>query len=120
MVLAITITLSPLSIIKAQTQDALYIFRNDGTFNAFFYADIIRIGYSNIDTLGVEHDVVVVQEIEALDTLYRIPLSAIDSVAFVTPENKVKADVTVMTSQFTDYIVASLGIDAREHCPQGG
>ena len=107
MVLAITITLSPLSIIKAQTQDALYIFRNDGTFNAFFYADIIRIGYSNIDTLGVEHDVVVVQEIEALDTLYRIPLSAIDSVAFVTPENKVKADVTVMTSQFTDYIVAS-------------
>lgn len=90
-----------------QVQDALYIFRNDGTFNAFFYADIVRIGYSRVDTFGVEHDDVVVQEIEALDTLYRIPLTAIDSVAFVTPENKVKADVTLMTALLTDYIVAS-------------
>lgn len=98
---------SLLSVQAQQKQDALYIFRNDGTFNAFFFADIVRIGYSCVDTLGVEHEDVVVQEIEALDTLYRIPLSAIDSVAFVTPENKVKADVTIMSSQLTDYIVAS-------------
>ena len=39
---------------KADTiQDALYIFRNDGGFNAFFFADIQRIEYSKIDTLGV-------------------------------------------------------------------
>ena len=66
-----------------QRQDALYIFRNDGQFNAFFYGDISRICYSKIDTLGVEQPDYVVQEVYALDTLYRIPISAIDSVAFV-------------------------------------
>ena len=39
-----------------QTQDALYIFRNDGGFNGFFYNDINHISYSKVDTLGVEHD----------------------------------------------------------------
>ena len=34
-----------------EAQDALYIFRNDGGFNAFFYADIDRIEYSKIDTM---------------------------------------------------------------------
>ena len=31
-----------------QKQDALYIFRNDGKFNAFYYADIERIEYSKV------------------------------------------------------------------------
>ena len=98
---------SSLPLSAQQTQDALYIFRNDGGFNAFFYADIDHIEYSRTDTLGVEQDEYVVQEIYALDSIYRIPLSAIDSVAFVTPENIVKSDVTVMTKSLTDYIVAS-------------
>ena len=88
-------------------QDALYIFRNDGTFNFFFFGDIDHIGYSKIDTLGVEQDDYVVQEVWAEDTLYRIPISAIDSVAFVTPENKVKADVFCPDKSIADYIVAS-------------
>ena len=67
-----------------QKQDALYIFRNDGKFNAFYYADIERIAYSHIDTLGVAHDEIVVQEVYALDSIFRIPLSSIDSVAFIT------------------------------------
>ena len=74
-------------------QDALYIFRNDGQFNAFFFGDIDRIEYSKIDTLGVEQADYVVQEVYALDTVCRIPISAIDSIAFVTPENKIRADV---------------------------
>lgn len=88
-------------------QDALYIFRNDGTFNFFFFGDIDHIGYSKIDTLGVEQDDYVVQEVWAEDTLYRIPISAIDSVAFVTPENKVKADVFCPDESIVNYIVAS-------------
>ena len=90
-----------------QKQDALYIFRNDGKFNAFFYADINHIEYSKVDTLGQEQDDYVVQEIYTADSVYRIPVSAIDSVAFVTPENMVKADVIVMSNQLTDYIEAS-------------
>ena len=90
-----------------QVQDALYIFRNDGQFNAFFWGDIDRIEYSKIDTLGVEHDDYVVQEVYALDSVFRIPVSAIDSVAFVTPENKVKDDVVQPDKSIADYIVAS-------------
>ena len=76
-----------------QKQDALYVFRNDGKFNAFYYADIDHIEYSKVDTLGKEQSDYVVQEIYALDTIVRIPISAIDSVAFVTPETVYKADM---------------------------
>ena len=89
------------------TQNALYVFRNDGQFNFFFYGDINRIEYSKVDTLGVEHDDYVTQEVWALDTVYRIPISAIDSVAFVTPENKIKEDVFCPDKSITDYIIAS-------------
>lgn len=93
---------------KAQAvQDALYIFRNDGGFDAFFYGDIDHIEYSKIDTLGVEHPDYVVQEIYALDSLWRIPISAIDSVSFVTPETKIKTDVFCPNKSIADYIVAS-------------
>lgn len=95
------------SVDAQQRQDALYIFRNDGQFNAFFYGDIDRICYSKTDTLGVEQPDYVVQEVYALDTLFRIPISAIDSVAFVTPENIVKADVFCPDKSIADYIIAS-------------
>ncbi len=39
--------LLPLS--AQQTQDALYIFWNDGKFNGFFYDDIEKIEFSRID-----------------------------------------------------------------------
>ena len=90
-----------------QRQDALYIFRNDGQFNAFFYGDIDHIQYSKVDTLGIEQPDYVVQEVYALDTLFRIPISAIDSVAFVTPENIVKPDVFCPDKSIADYIIAS-------------
>ena len=106
----ITLLLTVFSVqpVQAQAvQDALYIFRNDGKFDAFFYGDIKRIEYSKIDTLGVEQPDYVVQEIYALDTLYRIPISAIDSVAFVTPETKIKDDVFCPDKSIADYITAS-------------
>lgn len=86
-------------------QDALYIFRNDGGFDFFFYGDIDRICYSKIDTLGVEQPDYVVQEVWALDTVYRYQLTAIDSVAFVTPENKVWPDVFCPDDRIADYII---------------
>ena len=88
-------------------QDALYIFRNDGRFNAFFFGDIDHFEYSCIDTLGIEHDDYVVQEVYALDSVFRIPLSAIDSISFVTPETKYKADVIMADRSIVNYITAS-------------
>jgi len=89
-----------------QRQDAMYIFRNDGVFNAFFFDDIESIDFSMVDTLGALHDEYVVQEIHALDSVYRIPLSAIDSVSFVTPETKYKDGVVKMEEQLKNYITA--------------
>ena len=102
-----------LSLFYAQTsmaqaaQDALYIFRNDGKFDAFFFGDIDHIEYSQIDTLGVKQNDYVVQEVYALDSVYRIPISAIDSVSFITPETKYKADVFLPDKSIADYIVSS-------------
>ena len=93
---ALTLLLSVAGIQSAMaqaSQDALYIFRNDGQFNAFCVGDIDHIEYSKVDTLGVEQADYVVQEVYALDSMFRIPVSAIDSVAFTTPETKIKQDV---------------------------
>lgn len=74
---------------KAQTEtDAFYIYQNDGHFDGFFYEDVQKITYSFLDTLGVEHDDYVSQEIVTADSTYRIMLSAIDSVGFVQPQVK--------------------------------
>lgn len=97
----------PIQAQQKNDNNALYIFRNDGGFNAFFFADIDYIEYSKIDTLGVEQDDYVTQEIHAMDSLFRIPLNAIDSVAFVTPTNIYKSDVIRPGKSMTDYIVAS-------------
>ena len=98
-------TLLPLS--AQQTQDALYIYRNDGVFHGFFFADIEKIEFSKIDTLGVEHSDYVVQEVYALDSIYRIPISAIDSVCFVTPETKYKEGVVTSESTLWNYVIGS-------------
>ena len=89
------------------TQDALYIFRNDGKFNAFFYGDIDHIAYSKVDTLGKTQKEYVTQEIYALDSVWRIPVSAIDSVAFVTPKTVYKKDVVRPDKSISKYIIAS-------------
>ncbi len=51
------------------SQDATYIYRNDGQFHAFFNNDVDSILYSNIETLGIHHDDFVVKEIYALDSI---------------------------------------------------
>ena len=107
MFLVLLLALVAQTTLAQTTQDALYVFRNDGGFNAFFYEDIDHIEYSKIDTLGVEQADYVVQEVYALDSIFRIPLSAIDSISFVTPEIKYKADVILLDKSIADYITAS-------------
>ena len=106
-IVAVLAMFSALPVSAQQTQDALYVFRNDGEFNAFFFGDIDRIEYSKIDTLGVEQADYVVQEVYALDSVFRIPISAIDSIAFVTPKKRIKADVFCPDKSIANYIVAS-------------
>lgn len=107
-VLTMFVNFLPANAQKKQTQDALYIYRNDGGFHGFFYGEIDRFEYSKVDTLGVEHDDFVVQEIYARDTVYRIPINAIDSIGFVTPENVYKKDVAYKDeSELWNYVIKS-------------
>lgn len=108
-IISILLALLPLAVNAQQTEeDAFYIYRNDGGFNGFFFSEVERMEFSKVDTLGVTHFDYVVQEIQTADSLYRIPISAIDSVSFVTPKTVYKKDVAATTeSQLWDYVVGS-------------
>ena len=85
------LALLPLSASAQETiegGEAFYIWQNDGHFNGFFYDQVQEIRYSRFDTLNVEHNDYVSQEVVTADSTYRIMLTAIDSVSFVQPEIK--------------------------------
>ena len=44
-------------------QDAFYIYRNDGQFNAFFTDEVDSMSYSRYDTVNGKHDIVDCQDI---------------------------------------------------------
>ena len=83
--------------------DAYYIYRNDGDFNGFFYDRVQEMRFSKLDLDSVEHDQFVVQEVVTADSIYRIPLAAIDSVSFVQPE-------IIMNPNL--YLTSEKGLDA--------
>ena len=94
---------------SALAQDAFYIYRNDGDFNGFFFDQVKRMGYSKVDFEGVEHDVYVVQEIETEDTLYRIPLAAIDSIGFQQPEIRLNPRFKDLREMGKNFIMGTFG-----------
>ena len=86
--------------------EAFYIYQNDGHFDGFFYDEVQKISYSRLDTLGVEYDEYVSQEIVTADSTYRIMLTAIDSVSFVQPEIRYAKGVRLMQDEgLTKYFV---------------
>ena len=87
--------------------NAIYIYRNDGNFNAFLDSRVDSIAYSTIDTAGVEHSSVVTQLVYTPDSVFSIPLSAIDSIAFTErPAPELKSDVFSLTSSHLPYITS--------------
>ena len=87
--------------------DAFYIYRSDGQFNAFFRDEVISIDYSYEDADGNTYDEIVTQIVNTADSVYKIPLAAIDSVCFVTPPTVYKQDVTRMELNLLDYIIGA-------------
>lgn len=84
--------------------EAFYIYRNDGQFNAFYRGEVLSIEYSNYDADSVYYDEIVTQIVNTADSVYKIPLAAIDSVAFVQPETIVSDDVFPLTAEHSPYI----------------
>ena len=90
----------PSTVVMAQSStDAFYIYQNDGHFDGFFYDEVQSIQYSKLDTLGFEHTDFVSQEIVTADSIYRIMLTAIDSVGFVQPEVKINERIRDMQAE---------------------
>ena len=87
--------------------EAFYIYQNDGHFDGFFYDEVKQIRYSRLDTLDREHDHYVSQEIVTEDSVYRIMLTAIDSVSFYQPEIKFAKGMRFMQDEgMMDYYVS--------------
>lgn len=93
--------------------DAMYIYRNDGVINAFLKADIDSIRHSTLDLDSVLHAENVTQEVWTVDSVYRIPLSVIDSVSFVTPPTVYKEGVKRLEYNLLNYIIGADGFTLK-------
>lgn len=93
--------------------DAFYIYRNDGKFNAFFRDEVDSITYSHYDADSVYYDEMVTQLVHTQDSVYFIPLAAIDSVGFVQPETKYKQGVKRLEHGLLDYVIGADGLTLK-------
>ena len=116
----LTILIIAISLCKLMAQnDAMYIYRNDGVINAFLKYDVDSIKHSHLDMDSIFCKDFVVQEVWTVDSVYRIPLSVIDSVSFVTPPTIYKNDVEKIEDHLLPYVVGvdSLTLKLRSDIP---
>ena len=93
--------------ISADDRQAFYVYRNDGVINAFFTYEMDSIRYSHYDIDSIWHENIQVQEIWTEDSVYRIPLSVIDSASFITPRTILQPGVKEISSNLMDYVLGS-------------
>lgn len=86
--------------------DAMYIYRNDGEFNAFLKADIDSMVCSHYDVDSVYHTEWQMQVVYTPDSTYRIPLAAIDSIKFNAPKTEYQESVKRFSDSLLDYVIA--------------
>lgn len=84
--------------------DAMYIYRNDGEFNAFLKVDVDSMACSHYDADSIYHAEWQMQVVYTADSIYKIPLEAIDSISFVAPETIVNPDVFELTAEHDAYL----------------
>ena len=78
---------------NSKVGDAIYIYRNDGEFNAFLRYEVESISFERS------------MQVQTPDSTYEIPLTAIDSVSFIQPETRFKPQVMRMDDNWLPYIV---------------
>lgn len=86
--------------------DAMYIYRNDGEFNAFLKADVDSVVYSYYDVDSIYHKDCQMQVVYTPDSIYKIPLAVIDSVSFKAPKIEYQQSVKHFSDDFLDYVIA--------------
>lgn len=90
-----------------QAQQAFYVYRNDGMINGFITSDIDSMQCSRLDMDSLLHADFQVQEIYTPDSIYRIPLTVIDSISFVTPEPVYQPGVVQIDKSWYPYLIAA-------------
>lgn len=82
-----------------------YIYRNDDHFNGFADSEVDSIKFSRIDIDGIEHADFVTQEIYTPDSIYRIPLAAVDSVVCQQPPIELQDDVVQLSEDQCGFVL---------------
>lgn len=103
-VLLSLLLLTGLSFAASAQNDAIYVYRNDGSFNAFLKADVDSVVPSRYDADSLLHAEWQMQVVYTPDSIYRIPLESIDSVSFVAPPTIVNANVFELTAAHDAYL----------------
>lgn len=105
---------------QSQQSNAIYVYRNDGAFNAFYLSEVDSITYSSFNTENIESTDAIVQEIWTADSIYRIPINVIDSISFVKPETIYKPNVIRLDDTYIQHIISidSLSITFDRNLPQ--
>ena len=99
-----------MSLIPSYSQEAdnnMYVYLADGGFDAFLLSDVDSVTYSKTGTDGYEYDYYVVQEVWTVDSVYRFPLSEIDSVGLSTPPTIINSKVFPLTAAHVPYIISA-------------
>lgn len=94
----------PFVSVSAQTYEAVYVYLNDGGLNAFLKSDLDSIRFSTCDVDGMEHATWQTQEFYTTDSIYRIPISKIDSVRMVTPDPILARGVSLGRDSWLKYV----------------
>ena len=102
----ITAALFPMTASAQQpgSEYAIFNWQNNGDFNAFLNCDVDSITYSRVGLDGKTYSNVVVQEVWTPDSVYRIPIATIDSVAFRAPEPVMKDGIFHITEWHYPYV----------------
>ena len=88
----------------AKAQDRIFVYRNDGGFDAFLKSEVDSMTLSHEDAEGKYHAGWETQLIHTPDSTYRFPLAAIDSISFFAPPTILNKDVFILTAEHDTYI----------------
>lgn len=96
---------------SANPSEALYVYIAERNYRTFFFNEIDSMTVSCIDTDGNMCDRFVTQEIWTPDTVFRIPLNEIDSIAFRPLPTIYKPGIIRLSPEFESHVVKIVDYD---------
>lgn len=102
----ITIICTAIALGAIAQNSALFVYQKHGGLTPLLFSEVDSIRFSYLDIDSIEYNVPVTQEIWTPDSVYRIPVSEIDSVSFQTPPTVLKSRTIDLTkSPIRQYVI---------------